>query len=79
MNAAIHTSSASRAPHGIAGRVARLSAPALRLGQWMREIGRRTAVINELDRLSDRELADIGLNRSEIRSIFSMSRSVQAR
>jgi uncharacterized protein YjiS (DUF1127 family) len=32
---------------------------------------RRHSVINELDRLSDRELADIGLARGDIRSIFS--------
>jgi uncharacterized protein YjiS (DUF1127 family) len=31
------------------------------------------AFINELDRLSDRELADIGLSRGEIRSVFTMS------
>jgi uncharacterized protein YjiS (DUF1127 family) len=79
MTAVTHTSSAARAPHGIVGRVARISAPALRLGHWMRDIGRRSAVINELDRLSDRELADIGLNRSEIRSIFSLSRGAAAR
>ncbi|MBW4022108.1 MAG: DUF1127 domain-containing protein [Proteobacteria bacterium] len=35
-------------------------------------MSRRSAVINELDRLSDRELADIGLSRGEIRSVFLM-------
>lgn len=74
MTALTHTSSAAPASHGFAGRVSRIGAPALRVGQWIREMGRRNAVINELDRLSDRELADIGLNRGEIRSIFAMSR-----
>lgn len=73
MAAYINTSSPTTALRGSAGRFNRLSAPVLRMGQWVRDLGRRSAVINELDRLSDRELADIGLNRSEIRSIFSMA------
>ncbi|HTI01417.1 MAG TPA: DUF1127 domain-containing protein [Acidisoma sp.] len=73
MNAFINTSSTASAARGSAGRLNRFSAPVLRMGQWVRDLGRRSAVINELDRLSDRELADIGLNRSEIRSIFSMA------
>lgn len=73
MNAFINTSSAAPAGHGVAGRLSRFGAPVLRMGQWVRDLGRRNAVINELDRLSDRELADIGLNRSEIRTIFSMA------
>jgi uncharacterized protein YjiS (DUF1127 family) len=36
----------------------------------MRERSQRRQVINELDRLSDRELADIGLARGDIRSVF---------
>lgn len=78
MNAVTRTSSATPAPQGFASQISRIGAPVSRLGQWVRDIGRRSAVINELDRLSDRELADIGLNRSEIRSIFSMTR-LQAR
>ncbi len=74
MNAFINTSaSAARAPHGTSGRFSRISAPVVRAGRWLRDMSRRNAVINELDRLSDRELADIGLSRGEIRSVFQMS------
>ena len=73
MNAFINTSSAARAPQGIAGRFNRIGAPVARAGRWLRDLGRRNAVINELDRLSDRELADIGLSRGDIRSVFIMS------
>ena len=31
---------------------------------------RRAAVLNELSRMSDRELADIGLNRHELTQVF---------
>lgn len=70
MNAFINTSSV-RPAHGLGARVSRMSAPVARVGRWLRDVSRRHAVINELDRLSDRELADIGLNRSEIRSVFA--------
>lgn len=73
MNAFINTSSVAPAARGASGRFARLGAPVARMSQWVRDLGRRSAVINELDRLSDRELADIGLNRSEIRSIFTLA------
>lgn len=76
MTAVTNTSSAASATRGLSGRFTRLSAPVARMGQWVRDIGRRSAVINELDRLSDRELADIGLNRAEIRTIFSMANRV---
>jgi uncharacterized protein YjiS (DUF1127 family) len=72
MNAFINTSSA-RPAHGAGARIARIGAPVARVGRWLRDVSRRNAVINELDRLSDRELADIGLNRSEIRSVFLMA------
>jgi uncharacterized protein YjiS (DUF1127 family) len=72
MNAFINTSSA-RTAQGASARVNRISAPVARVGRWLRDMSRRNAVINELDRLSDRELADIGLNRSEIRSVFTMA------
>ncbi|GAB0117409.1 DUF1127 domain-containing protein [Acidisoma sp. 7E03] len=77
MNAFINTSSAAPATRGLGGRFTRLGAPVARMGQWVRDLGRRSAVINELDRLSDRELADIGLNRSEIRSIFATRRDAR--
>jgi uncharacterized protein YjiS (DUF1127 family) len=73
MNAFIHTSSDARDAHVAMSRLARAGAPVLRFGRWLRETSRRNAVINELDRLSDRELADIGLSRGEIRSVFVMS------
>ena len=48
------------------------------LGEWLhsvRDYGRKTALyartFKELDRLSDRELADIGIHRAEIRRIAS--------
>jgi uncharacterized protein YjiS (DUF1127 family) len=72
MNAFINTSAASRAPRSTS-RLNRVGSPVLRLGRWLRDTSRRNAVINELDRLSDRELADIGLSRGEIRSVFIMS------
>jgi uncharacterized protein YjiS (DUF1127 family) len=53
--------------------MSRLSRTIARIGGWVRNSSRRNAVMNELERLSDRELADIGLSRSEIRSVFIMS------
>ena len=38
--------------------------------RWVADYSRRKATIGELERLSDRELADIGLVRSEVRRIF---------
>jgi uncharacterized protein YjiS (DUF1127 family) len=37
----------------------------------MREYGRRQRVVTELSRLSDRELADIGLSRTDIGQVFT--------
>ena len=71
MNAFINTSSSSVAGHGVAS--SRVVGSVARVGRWLRDVSRRNAVINELDRLSDRELADIGLNRSEIRTVFSLA------
>jgi uncharacterized protein YjiS (DUF1127 family) len=70
MNAFIHTSSDAR--HGTVA-ISRLSRTFVRIGSWLRDSSRRNAVMNELDRLSDRELADIGLSRGEIRSVFITS------
>jgi uncharacterized protein YjiS (DUF1127 family) len=73
MNAFIHTNDDAREAHEAMSRFNRIGAPIARFGRWLRDTSRRNAVINELDRLSDRELADIGLNRGEIRSVFVMS------
>jgi uncharacterized protein YjiS (DUF1127 family) len=73
MNAFIHTNDDARDAHVAMSRFNRIGAPAVRFGRWLRDVSRRNAVINELDRLSDRELADIGLSRGEIRSVFLMS------
>jgi uncharacterized protein YjiS (DUF1127 family) len=74
MNAFINTSAASRVPHGTRSRFTRIGAPVVRFSRWLRDSSRRSAVMNELDRLSDRELADIGLSRGEIGSVFTMPR-----
>jgi uncharacterized protein YjiS (DUF1127 family) len=37
----------------------------------IREYGRRQRVVSELSRLSDRELADIGLTRADIGQVFT--------
>jgi uncharacterized protein YjiS (DUF1127 family) len=38
--------------------------------RWIAELPRRHAVMDDLSRLSDRELADIGLTRHEVRRVF---------
>jgi uncharacterized protein YjiS (DUF1127 family) len=38
--------------------------------QWLVELPRRQAVIDELGSLSDHELTDIGLNRADVRRVF---------
>jgi len=38
--------------------------------RWLLETPKRYAVMEELSRLSDHELADIGLNRSQLSSVF---------
>jgi uncharacterized protein YjiS (DUF1127 family) len=75
MNAFIHTNEDAREAHEAMSRFNRIGAPVVRFSRWLRDAGRRNAVINELDRLSDRELADIGLSRGEIRSVFLSSGS----
>jgi len=54
---------------------ANAAAPSLlqRIGGWfsgLLAISRRRAVLDELSSLSDRELADIGLNRAELSRVF---------
>ncbi|MBO1080795.1 DUF1127 domain-containing protein [Roseomonas haemaphysalidis] len=51
-----------------------------KIGRWFRnlftaivEYPSRRRVMDELSMLSDRELADIGLNRADIRHVFTMS------
>ncbi len=45
--------------------------------QWLLDMPRRRAVINELDALSDHELADIGLSRSDVPRVFDVSFAAQ--
>jgi uncharacterized protein YjiS (DUF1127 family) len=58
-----------QASHGIG--LFRLVVDAVR---WVVTWPRRQAVLDELSRLTDRELNDIGLNRGEIRAVFSRPR-----
>ncbi len=39
--------------------------------RWVAEYPHRMAVMDELQRLSDRELTDIGLTRAEVRGVFA--------
>ena len=52
----------SRVGHAVAGIV-----------QYVAEMPRRRAVLNELSLLSDRELADIGISRAEVGHVFDAS------
>lgn len=51
-----------------------LEAALMKAVRFIASIPNRQAVKNELSRLSDRELADIGLSRSEISHVFSRVR-----
>ena len=42
--------------------------------RWVVTWPRRQAVLDELSRLTDRELSDIGLSRAELRSVFVRGR-----
>ncbi|MBV8912756.1 MAG: DUF1127 domain-containing protein [Acetobacteraceae bacterium] len=42
--------------------------------RFLIELPRRRAVLDELSRLSDRELADIGLNRADLTAVFAKAR-----
>lgn len=59
------------------------AAPARRTGlgrivvdslHYVMEFPRRQAVLDELSRLTDRELADIGLHRGELKQVFARAR-----
>ena len=41
--------------------------------RWLGELSRRRAVLDELGSLSDHELADIGLTRSDLPRVFEPS------
>lgn len=42
--------------------------------RYVVEFPRRQAVLDELSRLTDRELADIGLHRGELKQVFARAR-----
>lgn len=72
MSLAIHHTGAT----SLAGRIAALA------GGLARNVARRRAVaqtLNELERLSDRDLADIGLSRGELREAAERAVSGQTR
>jgi len=52
------------------GLLARVGGAFTAIGRYVAELPARRAVINELSTLSDRELADIGLARSDVRRVF---------
>ena len=70
---------ATAAPRRHAALLARLAAAA----QWLAQMPRRRAVVDELARLSDHELADIGLTRTDLPRVFdpafAASRSAASR
>ncbi len=53
-----------------AGALTRLLRGAVRGLAWIAELPRRHAVLSELELMSDRELADIGLARGELSKVF---------
>lgn len=59
-----------RTDPGLLARAGQACAAALR---FLGELPARRAVFNELSMLSDRELADIGLVRSDVRRVFDDS------
>ena len=42
--------------------------------RWVLELPRRRAVLDELSRLTDRELNDIGLVRADLKQVFARNR-----
>ncbi len=45
--------------------------------RWLVDLSRRRAVLAELNALSDHELADIGLNRTELSRVFDPAFAAQ--
>jgi uncharacterized protein YjiS (DUF1127 family) len=55
---------------GVGGRSAAFGGRVLAAVQWVADLPRRRAVLEELGRLSDHELADIGLTRADLPRVF---------
>ncbi|MGI4807527.1 MAG: DUF1127 domain-containing protein [Janthinobacterium lividum] len=72
-NTMSYSSAAVNRPTGTS-RPSGLGAAFAKAARYLASIPSRQAVKNELSRLSDRELADIGLSRSEISHVFSRTR-----
>ena len=53
---------------GLGGRLAHIV-------RWVLDMPRRRAVLNELESLSDHELADIGLARADVPHVFARTRA----
>ena len=64
-------------PHTVSGGATRADrhhpGPIGRVFARLRDLGSRRATINELNGFSERELADIGLSRSDIHRVFDPS------
>lgn len=72
-NTMSYSDTASTRPAGTS-RPSGLGAAFVKAARYLASIPSRQAVKNELSRLSDRELNDIGLSRSEISHVFSRTR-----
>lgn len=55
---------------GVGGRGGAFGGRVLAAVQWVADLPRRRAVLEELGRLSDHELADIGLTRGDLPRVF---------
>jgi uncharacterized protein YjiS (DUF1127 family) len=62
--------SVARAPAVARQRKSGLTQKLAGIFQWLADLPRRRAVLDELRSLSDHELADIGLSRSDLSQIF---------
>ena len=72
-NTMSYSDTAVKLPTGTS-RPSGLEAVFVKAVRFLASIPHRQAVKNELSRLSDRELADIGLSRSEISQVFDRAR-----